>query len=111
MNDMSLNLTEKHITMEKENGNEDDDERKFIPSKAENANREIDWELSWSLCRQQGVPPYLAAFMWKMLLNLLCPQERLVKMGIAHSMPCKPCNQEHGSLKHEPLDCSYNDNL
>ena len=83
----------------------------FIQCKAESANPAVDWELSWSLCRQKGMTPTLASFTWKMLLNLLCSQERLVRMGMANSPLCKLCNQERGSLQHELLFCSWNDNL
>ena len=116
--DWTRYLTEKYVTKkaapdgeDDNNGQDDHDTRKFIPSKAESANPTVDWEMSWSLARQKGLPPKLSSFTWKMLLNLLCSQERLVRLGMANSAMCKLCNQEDGSLQHELIFCSWNDNL
>ena len=99
-------LTEDYITMEvNETGR-----REFKPCRAESASPTTDWSLSWSLSRQQGVPPDMASFLWKMLLDLLSTQERLHRMGAATSPLCKLCKLETGSLKHELIDCSHNDN-
>ena len=46
-----------------------------------------------------------------MLLDLLCTQERLHKMGTSPSPLCKLCKQETGTLKHELLECSFNENI
>ena len=56
------------------------------------------------------MPPELSSFAWKMLLDLLCTQERLHKMGASLSPPCKLCAKETGTLRHELLECTYNDN-
>ena len=53
----------------------------------------------------------LSSFLWKMLLDLLCTQERLHKMGASPSPLCKLCKQETGTLKHELLECSFNENI
>ena len=72
--DWSRLLTEDYVTME---FNFDSGRKEFRPCKAELACPTTDWSLSWSLCRQQGIPPDLSSFLWKMLLDLLCTQERL----------------------------------
>ena len=46
-----------------------------------------------------------------MFLDLLCTQERLHKMGTSPSPLCKLCKQETGTLKHELLECSFNENI
>ena len=46
-----------------------------------------------------------------MLLDLLCTQERLHKMGASPSPLCKLCKQETGTLQHELLECSLNENI
>ena len=46
-----------------------------------------------------------------MLLDLLCTQERLHKMGASPFPLCKLCKQETGTLKHELLECSFNENI
>ena len=66
-----------------------------------------DWPTSWSICRQPGVPPDLASFLWKMLLNLLPTQQRLQRMRISETPACKYC-PEPGTLQHELLDCEHN---
>ena len=66
-----------------------------------------DWPISWSICRQPGVPPDLASFLWKMLLNLLPTQLRLQRMRISDTPACKYC-REPGTLQHELLDCEHN---
>ena len=55
------------------------------------------------------MPPELSSFVWKMLHNLLCTQERLHRMGASLTPLCKLCSQEPGTLQHELLECSYND--
>ena len=99
-------LTEDYVTMIE---NTETGAREYRPCKAELASPTTDWTLSWSLCRQKGMPPELSSFVWKLLLNLLCTQERLHKMGASLSPLCKLCLQEPGTLKHELLDCSYNE--
>ena len=106
--DWSRLLTEDYVTME---FNFDSGRKEFRPCKAELACPTTDWSLSWSLCRQQGIPPDLSSFLWKMLLDLLCTQERLHKMGASPSPLCKLCKQETGTLQHELLECSFNENI
>ena len=56
------------------------------------------------------MPPDLSSFLWKMLLDLLCTPQRLHRMGASPSPMCKLCKTETGSLQHELLECSFNDN-
>ena len=104
--DWTRHLTEEFVTMEAVNEN---DNRNFRPSRAELTSPTTDWELSWSLCRHQGMPPELSSFLWKMLIDLLCTQQRLHRMGASISPLCKLCKTETGSLQHELIECSYND--
>ena len=83
----------------------------FRPCRAEIASPTTDWALSWSLCRQSGIPPDMTSFLWKMLHQLLGTQERLHRLGSTPSSLCKLCKQETGSLKHELLECSHNNQL
>ena len=106
--DWSRLLTEDHVTMRV---NPDSGVREFLPSRAEQTSPATDWELSWLLCRQQGLPPELSSFLWKLLLNLLCPQEKLHRMGVSPSPLCRLCKTETGTLTHELLDCSHNANI
>ena len=43
-----------------------------------------------------------------MLLDLLCTQQKLNRVGVANSPLCKLCKTETGSLAHELILCSYN---
>ena len=92
-------LTEEFITMELDNVT---GEQKFIPCRAELASPTTDWSSYWQACRQPGVPPDLASFMWRMLLNLLPTQAKLHRMGTIRSPQCKMqgCT-EVGTLEHE----------
>ena len=101
-------LTEDYVTMEIDSG---DGNRLFLPSRAELASPTTDWELSWHLCRQQGMPPELSSFLWKMLLDLLCTQQRLHRMGVSNSALCKLCKDVNGSLQHELLECAKNNSI
>ena len=83
-------LTEDMITMET---NFVTGCREMKKCKAELASPSTDWTLSWSLCRQSGVPPDLASFLWKMLLNILTTQERVHKTGASPTPMCKHCSQ------------------
>ena len=60
---------------------------------------------------QQGILPEVASFLWKMLHNLLSTQERLHRLGAAPSSTCKLCKQAVGSMRHELLECSKNNQL
>ena len=100
-------LTEDYITMEL---NPTTGVQQFRECKAEAASPTTDWALSWSLCRQSGIPPNLASFLWKMLLNLLCTQERLHRMGTIRSPLCKLCNSSSiGDMQHTFFQCDFND--
>ena len=46
-----------------------------------------------------------------MLLNLLCTQERMHRLGASPTPLCKLCKQETGTLQHELLYCTFNDNI
>ena len=60
--DWTRYLTEEFITMEADNENIG---RIYRPSRAELASPTTDWELSWLLSRQHGMPPDLSSFLWK----------------------------------------------
>ena len=105
--DWSRCLTEDQVTMEM---NFDSGVQEFRRCRAELASPTTDWELSWTLCRQQGMAPDLSSFLWKMLLDLLCTQQRLHRVRASPSLLCKLCNQETGTLQHELIDCSFNGN-
>ena len=102
-------LTEEYITMEVEN---ETGQQHFKPCKAELASPTTDWSLSWAACRQAGVPPDLASFLWRMMHNLLSTQAKLHRMGTIRSPVCKMqgCT-EIGTLEHELLFCSKNDDV
>ena len=99
-------LTEEFITMQV---NQESNTSEFRACKAELASPSTDWTLSWFLCRQQGIPPDMATFLWKMLHNLLGTQERLHRLGSSPSALCKQCKQATGTLKHELIECPHND--
>ena len=101
-------LTEDFITMQV---NPITNIKEFIPCKAELANPSTDWQLSWSLCRQQGIHPDMASFLWKMLHNLLSTQERLHRLGASHNPTCSRCKQADGTLKHELFECNNNNHV
>ena len=103
-------LTEDFVTMIPGPGN--NIPRLLTPCRAELASPATDWSLSWAACRQPGVPPELASFLWKMMLNLLCTQAKLQRMGTAQSANCKMqgCS-EAGTLVHELFTCSKNDGV
>ena len=102
-------LIEDHITMPLCETNEP---RQFYPCRAEIASPTTDWSLSWSACRQPGVPPQLASFLWRMMHDLLSTQAKLHRMGSATSPTCKMKGcAEDGSLKHELLLCNKNDSV
>ena len=102
--DWSMWLTEEYITMEH---NEETGCKVMRKCRAELDSPATDWPTSWSICRQPGVPPDLASFLWKMLLNLLPTQQRLQRMRISETPACKYC-PEPGTLQHELLDCEHN---
>ena len=101
-------LTEDFITMQL---NPHTNIKEYIPCKAELANPSTDWQLSWSLCRQQGIHPDMASFLWKMLHNLLSTQEKIHRLGASPSPTCYKCKQADGTLRHELLECNNNNNV
>ena len=105
--DWSRILTENEVTMET---NAESGLKVFRPCKAELDSISTDWELSWTLCRQKGMAPDLSSFLWKMLLDLLCTQQRLHRIGASPSDLCKLCTTDRGTLEHELISCSYNAN-
>ena len=105
--DWSRLLTEDYVTMRV---NTDSDVCEYLPCKAELASPSTDWELSWFLCRQQGMPPDLSSFLWKLLLGLFCSQQRLHELGVSPSPLCRLCKNETGTLVHELLEFSFNGN-
>ena len=86
--------------------------RQFTPCRAELASPTTDWSLSWAACRQPGVPPELSSFLWRIMHNLLSTQAKLFRMGTIQSPTCKMngCSEE-GTLEHELLSCSKNDEV
>ena len=101
-------LTKDFITMEV---NQATNTSSFKACRAGLASPNTDWTHSWSLCRQPGIPPDMASFLWKMLHNLLGTQERLNRLGSSPTPTCKLCNQATGSLQHELLECAHNDQV
>ena len=73
-------LTEDYVTM---TSLPEDDDRNFLPCRPEVLSPKTDWKLSWSNCRQPGVSPELASFLWLILNNLMSTQARLHRMGEA----------------------------
>ena len=63
------------------------------------------------MCRHPGLSPELSSFLWKMLLDLLSTQQKLNKMGSTPSPLCKLCKLETGSLSHELMSCTLNENI
>ena len=106
--DWSRLLTEDNVTMQ---ANPVSGRREFCPSRAELLSPATDWELSWSVCRQKGLPPDLSSFLWKLLHGLLLPQEKLHRMGVSLSSLCKVCKAATGTMVHELLVCPHNDNI
>ena len=56
-------LTEDFLTM---TAVSDSGQQQFTPCRAERASPTTDWTRCWSACRQPGIPPDLASFMWLM---------------------------------------------
>ena len=107
--DWSRLLTEDCLTM---TTNPETEQRHFTPCKAELASPSTDWSLSWAACRQPGVSPELASFLWRMMLNLLPTQAKLHRMGTIKSPICRMQGcPESGTLVHELLHCSKNDGV
>ena len=103
-------LTENNVTMtstDTETG-----EKVFTPCRAERVSPATDWEVSWLTCRQPGIPPDLASFLWCMLHDLLLTQSRLHHLGSVNSPICRTqgCNEE-GSLLHELVQCEGNNRV
>ena len=57
------------------------------------------------------MPPHLASFVWKLLHDLLCTQERLHRVGSSPSSSCKLCKEMRGTQVHELILCPHNDSL
>ena len=102
-------LTEDFVTMISDS---DDGPRHFSPCRVELASHNTNWEVSWANCRQSGVSPELASFLWLMMHDLLSTQARLHRMGAVGSDTCKiqDC-VEVGTLQHELLHCRKNDRV
>ena len=103
-------LTEDYVTMASLGA--DTDQRNFIPCRTELSSPNTDWELSWYACRQSGIPPDLASFLWRMLHDLLPTQSKLHHMGSTNSPTCKILNcMEDGTPLHELVYCDGNDSV
>ena len=87
-------------------------QQQFTPCRVERASPTTDWSRCWAACRQKGVPPDLASFLWLMMHDLLSTQAKLHRMGSTQSAVCKMpgCAQE-GTLQHELINCSKNDEM
>ena len=87
--------------------------KELIPCKAELASPMTDWQHSWSLSRKRGIQPDMASFLFKLLHNLLGNQSRLHRLGAATatSPTCGLCKQVDGTLSHELIECSHNNNV
>ena len=44
-------------------------QQQFTPCRVETASPTTDWSRCWAACRQKGVPPDLASFLWLMMLS------------------------------------------
>ena len=106
--DWTRHLTEDYVTM----AGSEVEERSFLPCRAEIASPSTDWSLSWITCRQPGIPPDLASFLWRMLHDLLSTQAKLHRMGSINSPTCKiqGCTED-GTLLHELIYCDGNDGV
>ena len=103
-------LTEDYITMA--NTETSTCQRHFLPNRVELTSPNTDWSLTWAACRQAGVPPELASFLWLMLHDLLSSQARLHRMGATTSPTCRMQDcPEVGTLQHELLHCVKNDGV
>ena len=102
-------LTEDFVTMTVVS---DSGQQQFTPCRAEVASPTTDWTRCWSACRQPGIPPDFASFLWLMMHDLLSTQAKLHRMGSTNSPMCKMQGcVEDGTLQHELLDCSKNDGV
>ena len=106
--DWTRMLTETFVTMIPDTA----EDSQFLPCRAELASPLTDWELAWATCRQSGVSPELASFLWLMMHRLLSTQARLHRMGAVRSAQCKMqgCNED-GTMQHELLLCEKNDGV
>ena len=109
-------LVERYVTMVVEPGME----RCYIPSRAEVASPNTDWEETWHLARIPGLSSDLTTFLWRLLHRLLPTQERLHHITPASTTNlCKACiirgqdgdvdSGETGTLQHELMNCGQND--
>ena len=102
-------LTEEYVTM---TNNANTGHQQFLPCRAELASPDTDWSLAWAACRQPGIPPVLASFLWRLIHNLLPTQAKLHRINTIRSSVCKmPGCTETGSLNHELLLCSKNNGV
>ena len=102
-------LTEDFVTMLSVS---DSGQQQFTPCKVEVASPSTDWTRCWAACRQPGIPPDLASFLWLMMHDLLSTQAKLHRMRTIQSPVCKmPGCTEDGTLQHELIDCSKNDGI
>ena len=102
-------LTEDYLTMTEVS---DTGQQQFTPCRAELASPATDWSRCWSACRQPGLPPHFASFLWLMMHDLLSTQFKLHRMGSTRSPKCKmqDCNED-GTLQHELLYCIKNNGV
>ena len=102
-------LTEESVTM---TAVSDTGQQQFTPCRAELASPSTDWPRCWAACRQPGIPPDFASFLWLMMHDLLSTQVKLHRMGSTRSPKCKMQHcDEDGTLQHELLLCTKNDGV
>ena len=104
-------LLDKNVTMV----GEEEADFQYIPARAELANMETDWEITWRRVRLQGLGSQMISFLWRLCHRLLPTQQRLSHFNPGNVSPlCKPClgrnREEIGTLKHELIECPENEN-
>ena len=84
-------LLEDNVTMSED---VQDRPRNYVPSCAELASPENDWELSWQLARLPGLGPEISTFLWRLLHKLLPTQDRLFRMSMSRNDKCQLCQED-----------------
>ena len=97
-------LTEDGLTMETV-GNQ----HQYIPCRVEINFPFNSWNVSWKMCRLNGLSSDLASFNFKLLHDLLITRQRLNQITPAAPALCSHCDaQVEEDLQHALVECSYN---
>ena len=97
-------LTEEGLTMETTVT------RQYIPCRSELSSPTTDWDLSWRLCRLNGLGSELSSFNFKLLHGLLVTKQRIHQFTPATAAVCSHCvDQVEEDLQHALIHCNYND--